>query len=432
MEGLSQVLSKSSLVLLLRLLGILGGYLFMLVVSRNFGSKVWGDFSIFLVILQLLGSVAKFGLDTTFLKLASETWVKKKYSLLSRLYVSSLTLLILFSLIISLITYFSANYMAIYVFHKPYLGIYFRFISFLIPFFALLGLHSEGLRAISKILLHMLSQQAGLFLCAFLSLGLLYHVKYDLGGLLPFISYAIAVLFCLIIAVSSWLVFSRTRVKLFIFSDLTLELYRYILRLSLPLFISGIASMLMTWTDIIMLGIFLPSSDVGIYSVALRISTLVSIVLIAVNTVAAPKFAGFWALGKADELIFFAKKVTQFISVISIILFSVVIFFGKEVLMFFGNEYVNGLSSLIVLSFGQLINAMAGSVGYILIMTQYQTFHRNVILLGALLNVTLNFVLIPYLGILGAAFSTTLTLVFWNVIFSWKVKQIFGKWIFGF
>lgn len=430
MEGLSQVLSKSGLALLLRLLGILGGYLFMLVVSWNFGPKVWGDFSIFLVILQLLGSIAKFGLDTTFLKLASETWAKKKYSLLSRLYVSSLTLLILFSLIISLITYFLANYMAIYVFHKPYFETYFRFLSFLVPFFALLGLHSEGLRAISKILLHMLSQQAGLFLCAFLSLGLLYHVKYDLGSLLPFISYAIAVFFCLIIAVSSWLVFSR--VELFIFSDLTLELYRYILRFSLPLFISGIASMLMAWTDIIMLGIFLPSSDVGVYSVALRISTLVSIVLIAVNTVAAPKFAEFWALGKADELIFFAKNVTRFVSIISFILFSIVILFGKEVLMFFGNEYTNGLSSLIVLSFGQLINAMAGSVGYILIMTQYQTFHRNVILLGALLNMTLNFVLIPYLGILGAAFSTTLTLVFWNIIFSWKVKQIFGKWIFGF
>jgi O-antigen/teichoic acid export membrane protein len=413
----------------LRIAGILGGYLFMLIVSRKFGPQVWGDFSIFLVILQIMVSVSKFGLDMAFLKVASEAWVTKNYVFLSRAYLASLSLIVPMSILVAVITLLMSEFLADSIFHKPHLIIYFYVVAFLVPFLSLLSLHSEGLRVIKRFVLHMLTQQAGVFLIAFLILLLLSFFNF-FNEYIPVIAFALAIFFCLVLSLLVW--FYSFWEETSISFSVDRNIVSYLISLAFPLFISGIASMLMTWTDIIMLGIFLPSSEVGVYSVALRVSTVVSIVLVATNTVLAPRFAELWALKKIDELVKFARSITRIISFVSFVIFFVIVVAGRSLLAIFGNGYISGYYPLIILAIGQLVNACSGSVGYILMMTDFQHFHRNVTLLSIVLNVFLNWLLIPKLGILGAAIATMVTMIFWNAIFSWKVKQVLGKWIFGF
>jgi O-antigen/teichoic acid export membrane protein len=275
----------------------------------------------------------------------------------------------------------------------------------------------------------MLTQQAGVFLIAFLILLLLSFFNF-FNEYIPVLAFALAIFFCLVLALLVWFYGFLERIS--ISFNINRNIISHLVSLAFPLFISGIASMLMTWTDIIMLGIFLPSSEVGVYSVALRVSTVVSIVLVATNTVLAPRFAELWALKKIDELVKFARSITRIISFVSFVIFCVIVVAGRSLLAIFGNGYISGYYPLIILAIGQLVNACSGSVGYILMMTDFQHFHRNVTLLSIVLNVFLNWLLIPNLGILGAAIATMVTMIFWNAIFSWKVKQVLGKWIFGF
>jgi O-antigen/teichoic acid export membrane protein len=85
---------------------------------------------------------------------------------------------------------------------------------------------------------------------------------------------------------------------------------------------------------------------------------------------------------------------------------------------------------LMILTVGQFVNAAAGSVGYILQMTGHQKFHQNVILIGTIMNITLNWILIPVYGLVGAAIASAIGMIFWNVFFSIKVKSILNEWIF--
>ena len=81
----------------------------------------------------------------------------------------------------------------------------------------------------------------------------------------------------------------------------------------------------------------------------------------------------------------------------------------------FGLDFIEGKTALYVLLFGQLINVLCGPVGYILMMTNKQKILRNIIVVSALLNISLNILLIPEYGILGAAFATTASLILWNI-----------------
>jgi O-antigen/teichoic acid export membrane protein len=101
--------------------------------------------------------------------------------------------------------------------------------------------------------------------------------------------------------------------------------------------------------------------------------------------------------------------------------------FGEELLITaFGPEYAGGYLALVVLATGQLLNAAAGSVGALLNMTGHARDTVAGLLAGAILNATLNLVLIPLYGIEGAAYATAITFVFWNVLLHRKVRQRLG------
>jgi O-antigen/teichoic acid export membrane protein len=70
---------------------------------------------------------------------------------------------------------------------------------------------------------------------------------------------------------------------------------RVLLSTGLPLFWVASINLVMTWTDILMLGIWADDTSVGIYGIVSRTAMLVGLVLIAVNR-ATDKRSGHWLL----------------------------------------------------------------------------------------------------------------------------------------
>lgn len=207
------------------------------------------------------------------------------------------------------------------------------------------------------------------------------------------------------------------------------------LQTALPfLFIDGMY-VINNQTDTIMLGAIKDSAAVGIYTVANRGAGIITFVLIAFNISLGPTFASLYVSGKIEELQKVITKSCRLIFLAALPIALALIIFGYWFLLLFGSEFIPGKSVLTILCLGQLINACTGSVAILLNMTGHQKYTAIGVSFSGLLNIILNFSLIPIWGAEGAATATTISTIIWNLLLVfWVYKKlkiyptVFGNW----
>lgn len=188
------------------------------------------------------------------------------------------------------------------------------------------------------------------------------------------------------------------------------------------LFMSGM-SLILSQTDIIMIGSLVGTTKAGIYSVVTRASTLITFGLTAVNSIFAPMISELYVTGKFVELQKIVKLAARGIFAYSLTIGCLFVIFGNQILGVFGTSFQEGYYALIILTVGQLVNALAGSVGFLMTMTGHQKQASVVLMASALLNIILNAILIPSFGINGAAIATATTTALWNVVLLIYVRK---------
>lgn len=191
-----------------------------------------------------------------------------------------------------------------------------------------------------------------------------------------------------------------------------------------PLALVSSMQQINTYTDIVMLGFFVPAEDVGLYRVAVQGALLVIFGLQVVTMITSPYLARLHAqndIKRLQRLITISARVA-FAASLAITL--VYLFFGDLIIeLFFGEEYLRSYEPLLILSAGQVINGMFGPVGMLLSMTGHERDTAKVLSIAALTNVVLNLMLVPLYGMNGAALATALTLTFWNVML-WRYARL--------
>jgi O-antigen/teichoic acid export membrane protein len=189
------------------------------------------------------------------------------------------------------------------------------------------------------------------------------------------------------------------------------------LKSALPFTLIGGAGIINNQADIIMLGWFRTSEEVGVYRVAVQGAALVILGLQAANAVVAPHFAQLYAKGDMAQL---QRLVTLSARVILLAALPIALAFiiagGPIVGRIFGAEFTASYLPLAILTAGQLVNASMGSVGFLLNMTGHERDTARTLWQAAVLNVVLNVILIPFYGMAGAAVASTTSLVVWNLV----------------
>ena len=176
------------------------------------------------------------------------------------------------------------------------------------------------------------------------------------------------------------------------------------------LFCIQIATTIFVKSDIIILGFFRPDSEVGIYTIASNIYVVIKTLLNAVIVVAIPRLSVY--LGKEDR-----ESYMRLLSGLRNVLYTLVIpsvigilFLSKDIMTILGgNAFVSGFSSLSILCVA-IFFAVFGCFysQAILVPNRDERSYFFATVLSALVNVGLNFVLIPIWGINAAAFTTVL------------------------
>lgn len=193
-----------------------------------------------------------------------------------------------------------------------------------------------------------------------------------------------------------------------------------------PLLWVTLMNMTPTFVPTLLLGHWAGTGDLGVYSIAQRIAFLPGLLLIAVTSIVAPMFAGFYQRGDMASLERVARGAAALTSVVALPFIAVLVFFPGPLLSIVGEEFRAGAAVLAMLAVGQYINVATGSVGNVLMMTGKEKVIRNITVGAAAVNVVLCLLLIPAFGMLGAAVATAIAMGGQNLVAAAAVSRTLG------
>lgn len=423
-----ELLKGSSISFILRITGMLFGYMAMLFVTNIYGSDAWGTHALCFTILGLLTLIPKFGFENSIIRIVTELNLSAKseiVSVLKKAIVISVSLV----LIVIITTYFSSDYVISNFSEKPQISPFIKVICIVIIPSTILAVISAYFQALKKITKYILFQTTVINILFFILLLCIYFFDIELA---VFETYVIATFVTFLIALYHFFSSLKSKNKSDVENEegslLTKYNYKNIIKISFPMLLSTSFALLMGWSDVIILSLYNTTSDIGIYDSTLKLSALSGIFLIAVNSIATPKFVEFYSKNNINGLKETVQKSTKLIFITTTPVLVILVLFSKTILGFFGDEFVLGYFALTVLCVSRFINAISGSVGYIMQMTDQQSVYQNVIIIAFFINVILNFVLIPQYGINGAAIASSIAMIFWNVTLVVIIKRKLGFW----
>lgn len=178
----------------------------------------------------------------------------------------------------------------------------------------------------------------------------------------------------------------------------------------LIIWISNVASLIYINADTIIVGILKGDYDVGVYSAAAKIIKAICVPITTICTVAAPSLAECIENNR-NGINGMVQKIVDFLaffifpSLIGIYLLS-----DEAILILSGVDFLPGSSAVKILALDIFLSPVNGFlVSQILIPARKEKVSMFAMLLAAIGNILLDILLIPFLGINGAAIATVLS-----------------------
>tara|TARA_B100000315_G_scaffold256320_1_gene301964 strand:- start:2889 stop:4313 length:1425 start_codon:yes stop_codon:yes gene_type:complete len=195
--------------------------------------------------------------------------------------------------------------------------------------------------------------------------------------------------------------------------------WRQILAVSLPMAVSGVMHTIIFNTDAVMLGLMSTNEQTGLYVSAFKI---VGLTMIPAGLLIAPFFPSLSA-GWEDQQTRFDRSRTFAISVL-IVSLPLVVFIAiyPELILrtLFGQAYSGAGTTLLILMASMAVMHLRIIYGHPLVAWNEERFHMVATLIGAALNVMLNFILIPDYGIVGAAYASLIGHAVISILIAYK------------
>ena len=202
-------------------------------------------------------------------------------------------------------------------------------------------------------------------------------------------------------------------------------LAKVLLLFSLPLMTSNLIFFILNWTDTLMLGHYLGEGVVGLYNAASPLARFIPVFLASLTVLYNPIATGFFARGEIENLKRFYTIITKWVVLLTFPLFVLLVAYPIPILGFlFGGEYIEAWKPLVILSIGFMFHSVLGPNGLTLLTMGKPTENLKGDLLGASLNVILNYLLIPVYGMMGAAIATASSYLVTNLYKSLRLASL--------
>ena len=385
------------------------------IMARFLGPDGLGLFSMAMIIVSIIGIIAVFGIDSAIIKYVAEYKGKeqkeKVYSLVSSAFVT----ILIIGVITSLALFASSNIFAS-IFNMPLLSLLLKIYAFAFPFSLMHGViisYLNGLREMRYYAFIMILQAslALAFILALLMIGL--GVE---GAML-------GIVFAIIVTASVATVIIKKFVR-FTVSDYkksTKILASFGSRMLGANFIAEIYYSI----DILMIGYFLTSTEVGYYAVAISLSRFFWLVPSSMATVAYPAISEYWAKDNHQAINKLIDRSTKYSACILAFAGMLVIFFAKDIVTFlFTPDFLPAVLPLTILIIGTVILGIIQSMGRVFPGVGKPGLTLKISAIRTVVAILLNMILIPIYGIIGAAVATTASYVLHTVIITYFLRTV--------
>ena len=404
-QGLRAQLVRSTVGSLL----IKGGYVLLqftagVVLARALRPEGLGVYAYALAMVNLLVIPAQFGFAGYLVRMAAIYRADEKWGMLKGLLSRSSQVVLLVSLVIASLAFILIDFAELVPADMSSQPLLLALV--LLPFLALLEVNSGALRGLGHVVIGQLPSQIlrpALFLFTLAVMAVVlpsFSPEHAIGANVVATSIALG---------AGLLLLSRhipqasrnTRVE-----TASTEW----LRGSLPFMLLAGTQVINHQTDVLMLGILTAPDQVGLYRVAVQIADGMGLVLLAITAVITPHLASLHASGNRRTLQrLLVNSHRAGVSMLLPIALLLITFGARFLAVVFGHDYTEAANALTILALGKAVFATVGFSGVALSMFGRAWAATVVTGLTAILNVILNLILIPFMGIEGAALATAVS-----------------------
>ncbi|MGC9961920.1 MAG: polysaccharide biosynthesis C-terminal domain-containing protein [Acidimicrobiales bacterium] len=178
---------------------------------------------------------------------------------------------------------------------------------------------------------------------------------------------------------------------------------------------AGVFQVVVTWLGILLVGARLSTYDAGVYGAVSRLAMLGTFALEGTRLAISPYLSALLARRQMTAAADLFQSATRWLMLASWPLYVVFAIFPSVALEIFGHRYEGGAAALVVLSVAMLVNVGTGNVTVVLLMGGKSSWNVLNTLSALLVNVVLNLVLLPHIGIVGAAVALGASIIVDNV-----------------
>jgi O-antigen/teichoic acid export membrane protein len=368
-------------------------------ITKNIGASEYGIWAQILVTVSLLVPVVLIGLSQSLIRyLAAE----KKAQNIREYFFSSILFVILWGSIVSLVVYFSADWLAATVFKDPNTSIYIEIGSSLIVLTAIAQLSILYFRIFRFIKTYAALRILTMLINVFL-IFLFFEFNLELFGVISATILTNIIIFIL----SMIIIISKIGFALPHFSKMK-TLFRY----GIPLIPNPMIEWLRTSSDRYIIGFFLGIVAVGIYSASYTIGAIIITFVTPLQLILFPTLSKMFDDGNINQIPIYLEYSVKYFLMITIPAAVGLSVLAKPVLLILTtSEFISGAFLIPFIAFGGIffgIYLISINITHLVKITKYNLYLYAI---AAIVNIFLNFMLIPKLGLIGAAISALIAFI---------------------
>ena len=198
-----------------------------------------------------------------------------------------------------------------------------------------------------------------------------------------------------------------------------------------PRGLQGTFQVIILWLDILLVGALVSRYAAGVYAAVSKLAIVGTFALEANRLAIGPQLSALLARREHDRAAQLYQNATRWLMLASWPFYLILAIFPAVVLGIFGPRYTTGAAALAVLSLAMLVNLGTGNITVVLLMGGKSSWSAINAGAALIVNVGLNLVLLPRIGILGAAIAWGASIVVDNVTAMIEVRWVLGLAPFG-
>jgi O-antigen/teichoic acid export membrane protein len=388
-----------------RLLGRGLAVLTQIILARLLGPEVFGLYAIAWTMLRLGEGGVTLGLDQGVIHFGSREVATGDHNRLKGIFHPSFAMALAFGTAVGAILYLLAPRIAVQFYNEPELAVVIRWLSPAFAFAAGLHVAAAATRVSQRMQFSVVSQEIFQPLTNITLVVVAFLLGWGVLGAVGagVVSYGLAALLAIFFV-------RRLFPRIFTLPIRTSMPVRVLLRYSLPAPLAALFTMGMVNADRLLVGLFLPIEDVGIYQAASLVSVIFALILAALSMAFSPMVAELHHKGDLAMLGRLYKAITRWGMIMSLPVLAFVVAAPREIMVIvYGDSFEGGWLPLVILAIGNFLRIAVGPVDRLLVMSgnQNRWFWSTGLALG--FDIGLILALTPRYGLAGAACASTIT-----------------------